>query len=87
MSTTVQPTLMGEDETPRVPHTTESRAPSAESRPLNRGVNLDDVLDWLASGRLNDDKALGYVLRRVARDGTPEQMLLLVGALRELLRS
>jgi hypothetical protein len=34
-----------------------------------------------------DDASLGYALRRVARDGTPEQLLMFVGALRERLRS
>jgi hypothetical protein len=54
--------------------------------PIDRGVKLEDVLAWLDDERLVSDASVGYVLRRVARDGTPEQLLLLVGSLRERLR-
>jgi ADP-ribosylglycohydrolase len=80
----VQPTLLGDRDSR--PSDDEPREAEIEVLPLDRGVKLDEVLKWLESGRLSDDKALGYVLRRVARDGSPEQMLLLVGALRERLR-
>jgi hypothetical protein len=54
--------------------------------PIDRGVKLEVVLAWLDDERLQSDESVGYVLRRVARDGTPEQLLLLIGTLRERLR-
>jgi hypothetical protein len=59
--------------------------PSA-SKPLDRGVKLEDVLAWLDETKLQNDASLGYVLRRVARDGTPDQLALLMGTLRERIR-
>jgi len=54
--------------------------------PIDRGVKLEVVLAWLDDERLQSDESVGYVLRRVARDGTPEQLMLLIGSLRERLR-
>jgi ADP-ribosylglycohydrolase len=86
VSAAVQPTLTGgAGDTGQPPRNRRNGEP--DSLPLDRGVSIDEVLRWLDSGRLSEDKAIGYVLRRVARDGSPEQMLLLVGALRERLRS
>jgi ADP-ribosylglycohydrolase len=87
MSNAVQPTLLGDDYTVHEPSGPTFRDVGRERRPLDRGVNLDDVLRWLDSGRINEDQAIGYVLRRVARDGSAEQLLILIGALRERLRS
>jgi ADP-ribosylglycohydrolase len=58
----------------------------AALKPLDRGVKLEDVLAWLDESKLQNDASLGYVLRRVARDGTPDQLALLVGTLRERIR-
>jgi hypothetical protein len=59
---------------------------SPNPKPLDRGVELGVVLDWLSDGRIVDDSSLGYVVRRVARDGTPDQLAILMGTLRERLR-
>jgi ADP-ribosylglycohydrolase len=87
VSTAVQPSLMGDDYTSR--DSEGATEPNIEQvgLPLDRGVILEEVLRWLDSGRITDDQALGYALRRVARDGSPDQLLLLIGALRERLRS
>jgi ADP-ribosylglycohydrolase len=83
VSTTTQPTLIADD----APAADTGQSRSTEVRPLDRGINLDEVLGWLSEGgKLDEDDRLGYVVRRVARDGTPEQMVLLLGALRDRLR-
>ena len=43
-------------------------------KPRDRGVNLNGALDH-ARRHLNDDTALGYTLRRVAREGTRGDLL------------
>jgi ADP-ribosylglycohydrolase len=53
---------------------------------LDRGVDLDQVLSWIRERGLDEDSAIGYAIRRVARDGTPEQLAMLVGLLRAELR-
>ena len=46
----------------------------SEDRPIARGVNLSDALDYVRQ-HLDDDSALGYTLRRVARDGSRGDLL------------
>lgn len=53
--------------------------------PLDRGVNIETVLSWLTEKGL-DDQSVGYAVRRVARDGNPEQLIMFMGILREWLR-
>lgn len=53
---------------------------------LDRGVELQAVLDWLSHQGYDSNEAIGYVVRRVARDGTPDQLAMLMGMLREQLR-
>ncbi len=53
--------------------------------PIDRGVELETAIGWLGENELSD-KAIGYAIRRVARDGSPEQLLMLIGILRERLR-
>ena len=45
-----------------------------EDRPITPGVNLSDALDYVRQ-HLDDDSALGYTLRRVARDGSRGDLL------------
>ncbi len=59
-------------------------ASSAKS-PIDRGVNLDDAVDW-ARQRIADNSDLGYTVRRVARDGTLADLVALLSALRDDLR-
>lgn len=54
-------------------------------RPLDRGVCVDDAIDH-ARKNISEDKALGYTVRRVARDGTIADLAALVTALRDDLR-
>ena len=61
--------------------TDDGRAP----RPLDRGVKVDDAIEY-AREQIADDNALGYTLRRVARDGTIADLAALVTALRDDLR-
>lgn len=56
---------------------------AAKSRP---SVNLDDVFDRLRKDGL-DDESIGRALRLVAQDGTRDQLALLTGMLRTLLRT
>ena len=53
--------------------------------PLDRGVKVDDAIKY-ARAEIADDKALGYTVRRVARDGTIADLAALVTALRDDLR-
>ena len=52
---------------------------------LDRGVRVDDAIKY-ARAEIADDKALGYTVRRVARDGTIADLAALVTALRDDLR-
>ena len=69
------------------------RSSSAEGRigdrsapkPLDRGVKVDDAIQY-ARDQIDDDKSLGYTVRRVARDGTIADLAALVTAIREDLR-
>lgn len=54
-------------------------------RPLDRGVKVDDAIEY-ARRQITDDEALGYTVRRVARDGTLADLAALVTAIREDLR-
>ena len=54
-------------------------------RPLDRGVCVDDAIDH-ARKHISEDKAVGYTVRRVARDGTIADLAALVTALRDDLR-
>jgi len=53
--------------------------------PLDRGVDLGTALDWVET-RIEEDQALGYTLRRIARDGSVDQLIAFVAALRQRLR-
>ena len=54
-------------------------------KPLDRGVKVDDAIMY-AREQITDDNALGYTVRRVARDGTIAELAALVTALRDDLR-
>ncbi len=54
-------------------------------RPLDRGVCVDDAIDH-ARKHITEDNAVGYTVRRVARDGTIADLAALVTALRDDLR-
>ncbi len=58
---------------------------SPPPRPLDRGVCVDDAIDH-ARKNISEDDALGYTVRRVARDGTIADLAALVTALRDDLR-
>ena len=60
-------------------------ASSSLPRPLDRGLCVDDAIDH-ARKNITEDKALGYTVRRVARDGTIADLAALVTALRDDLR-
>ena len=53
--------------------------------PLDRGVRVDDAIEY-ARELIADNEALGYTVRRVARDGTVADLAALVTAIREDLR-
>jgi len=55
------------------------------AKPLDRGIRVDDAVKY-ARAEITDDTALGYTVRRVARDGTIEDLEALVTALRDDLR-
>lgn len=54
--------------------------------PLDRGINLDDAIEYVKDN-IFDDRHLGYTVRRVARDGRLEGLVAVVSALRDDLRS
>ena len=54
--------------------------------PLDRGINLDDAIEYVKDN-IFDDRHLGYTVRRVARDGKLEGLVAIVSALRDDLRS
>ena len=54
-------------------------------KPLDRGIRVDDAIKY-ARDQIGDDKALGYTVRRVSRDGTVADLAALVTAIREDLR-
>jgi ADP-ribosylglycohydrolase len=66
------------------PAAPESPTESATA-PLDRGVNLDSAVDF-ARQRIDDNRDLGYTVRRVARDGTLTDLVALVTAIRDDLR-
>ena len=83
-----QPTLAGIEATPEERrHTEAGHDGIGGTLPLDRGVNLDDVLRWLEAEGVDKNEAVGYVLRRVARDGSAEQLSVLIGILRGRLRA
>lgn len=53
--------------------------------PRDRGVDVGAALNY-AKEWIADDARLGYTVRRVARDGTPEDLAALIAALRDDLR-
>ena len=53
--------------------------------PLDRGINLDDAIEYVKDN-ISDDRHLGYTVRRVARDGKLEGLVAIVSALRNDLR-
>ena len=55
------------------------------AKPLDRGIRVDDAIEY-AREHIDDDKALGYTVRRVARDGGVAELAALVTALRDDLR-
>ncbi len=63
----------------------ESAAAPPAPKPLDRGVMVDDAIEY-AREQIADDNALGYTVRRVARDGTIADLAALVTALRGDLR-
>ncbi|WP_419837835.1 ADP-ribosylglycohydrolase family protein [Candidatus Poriferisodalis sp.] len=60
-------------------------ASSSPPKPLDRGLCVDDAIDH-ARKNIAEDEALGYTVRRVARDGTADDLAALVTALRDDLR-
>ena len=54
--------------------------------PLDRGINLDDAIEYVKDN-IFDDRHLGYALRRIARDGKFEDLVATVSAVRDDLRS
>lgn len=64
---------------------TRKAASGSPPRPLDRGVCVDDAVDH-ARRNITEDNALGYTVRRVARDGTIADLAALVTALRDDLR-
>ena len=69
----------------RRPSSVQKDSSSPPPRPLDRGVCVDDAIDH-ARKNISEDDALGYTVRRVARDGTIADLAALVTALREDLR-
>lgn len=54
--------------------------------PLDRGVNLDDAIEYVKNN-IFDDRHIGYAFRRIARDGKFEDLVATVSAVRDDLRS
>ena len=52
---------------------------------IDRGINLDAAIHY-ARKNISEDEQLGYTVRRVARDGSPEELVDLVTKLRDDLR-
>lgn len=57
----------------------------AQPHGIDRGLNIDTALQY-ALENIEDNEAVGYVVRRAARDGTVEQVIALMTALRGPLR-
>ncbi len=75
-----------EDRPTRRPNRAEGRIGDRSApKPLDRGLKVDDAIKY-ARAEIADDKALGYTVRRVARDGTIADLAALVTALRDELR-
>lgn len=71
---------------PTQTRTIEHRRPDArsEARPA-RPLDLDRVIAYLRREELSD-QAIGYAVRRVAREGTPEQVAAFLAVLLDLIR-
>lgn len=69
----------------REPLSVRKDSSSSPPKPLDRGVCVDDAIDH-ARRNISEDDALGYTVRRVARDGTIADLAALVTALRDDLR-
>jgi hypothetical protein len=61
-----------------------ARRPQSDERPT-QDLDIGRVVAYIAEHRA-DDVAIGYAVRRVSRDGTPEQIAVFLGALIELMR-
>ncbi len=91
----IKPRAVGNDlappAEPRKQRTRSARRPSGHATdgiapaPLDRGVNIDAAIQY-AREQIADNAALGYTVRRVARDGTVSDLEELVSVLREDLR-
>jgi hypothetical protein len=57
----------------------------AQNRDRGTALELDTILSWLQQRGYKDD-AVGYAVRRVITEGSPEQLIALVSTLRERLR-
>jgi hypothetical protein len=62
------------------------RSHVARSSRRASNLELDTILGWLEQKHYRDD-AIGYALRRVIDEGSAEQLISLVTALRERLRN
>ena len=82
----IAPPLMNRKETVRrKSNPAQKTASSSPPKPLDRGLCVDDAIDH-ARKNIAEDQALGYTVRRVARDGTIADLAALVTALRDDLR-
>lgn len=82
----VTPPLVPQEKPARATAESEtSGSDRSELKPLDRGVKIDDAIEY-ARGKIADDKAIGYAVRRVARDGSYADLAVLVAALRDDLR-
>jgi ADP-ribosylglycohydrolase len=48
-------------------------------------INIDQIIDWVAKQRFQDE-ALGYAVRRIAEQGTSEQLVAFMAVIRERIR-
>ena len=80
------PTPAKTDRFPKSKGSEEQRTDDLRVAPLDRGINLDDAIEYVKDN-IFDDRHLGYTVRRVARDGKLEGLVAIVSALRDDLRS
>jgi hypothetical protein len=62
------------------------RSHAARTEGRASSLELDTILRWLEEKHYKDD-AIGYAVRRVINEGSAEQLISLVTALRERLRN
>jgi len=53
-------------------------------RPYRRRLDIDEILRWIGSRPLTD-RDLGYATRRVAEEGSVEQLIAFTTAIREMI--